>query len=210
MKKENLDDELKQLKITRDKKFNVGKKMGSQLWFHKDYANEIIGEKEFNEFKKEFKNLFDYEVIRWDSKKNEIAFIESVDFLTSNEPLVGRVQRIQKEENSFIMGKLMNQPKDPLIYHHKWLFVKDDFKKFNITESKNRSLEWKNVAGVDRTLSNKIGRLSFWNNWLKENNLKERNENHELNIFLENKKNSKNDLKEENIKRNKNGIRTRR
>ena len=197
-----MNKELDVLKIKRDKKFGVGKKMGNQLWFHKEYAKEIIGKELYSEFISQFKNAFEFEVIRWEEKKNEIAFIESVDFLNSKEPLVGRVQRIQKENNEFIFGKLMNQQKDPLIYHHKWLFVKDDFVGFSVEQSKKRSIEWKSVAGVDRQLSSKIGRLSFWDNWINENKLNKRVDDDLNNILCS----AQNQKKQTHKNKNKNGI----
>ncbi len=50
-------------------------------------------------------------------------------------------------------------PSDPYIYHHKWLFVPDDYTGFNVAESKARSEQWIALSGVDRS---RIGRLSFW------------------------------------------------
>ena len=85
--------------------------------------------------------------------------------------MVGNSLRVKKEDEEFVISKIQESPKNPLIYHHKWLFVKDDYKGFNVDESKQRSIDWKTKLGVDRVLTSKIGRLSFWNNWLNENNL---------------------------------------
>ena len=50
-------------------------------------------------------------------------------------------------------------PSDPYIYHHKWLFVADDYEGFEIMESKARSERWISLSDVDRS---RIGRRSFW------------------------------------------------
>lgn len=169
-----MNERLKLLNLSRNKINPIGKKMGNQLWFHKNYAIEILGEAKFNSFKSIVPKEFEYEVLRWDSKKEELAFIECFDFNISNEPIVGKVLRVLKKEKSFELLKVVNQPKDPLIYHHKWMFVKDDYQYFSVKESKKRSLEWKEVLGKNKSLSSKIGRLSFWDNWLEDNKLSKR------------------------------------
>lgn len=175
-----MDLELKKIGIKRDSKYNLGKKMGNQLWFHKSYADEIIDSLDFDKALSLLPKNFNYEIIRYNEQQNEIAFIECNDFNDSNEPIVGASCRINLDNKEI---KINKQPNDPLIYHHKWTFVKDDYKGFDVQESKKRSLEWKIVLGVNKEISNKIGRLSFWDNWLKENNLMSRDKK-ELKDFL--------------------------
>lgn len=50
-------------------------------------------------------------------------------------------------------------PADPYIYHHKWLFVADDYRGFDVAESKARSEQWIALGDVDRS---RIGRKSYW------------------------------------------------
>ena len=50
-------------------------------------------------------------------------------------------------------------PSDPFIYHHKWLFVKDDYDGFDVEESKTRSRAWMALTDIDRT---RIGKKSYW------------------------------------------------
>ena len=54
----------------------------------------------------------------------------------------------------------LSRPADPYIYHHKWLFVDDDYRGFNVEESKVRSQHWIGLGDVDRS---RIGRESYWN-----------------------------------------------
>lgn len=49
---------------------------------------------------------------------------------------------------------------DPFIYHHKWLFVDDNYPGFDVEESKERSAAWMALPDVDKSL---IGRASYWN-----------------------------------------------
>jgi len=48
---------------------------------------------------------------------------------------------------------------DPDIYHHKWLFVADDYQGFDVVASKTRSEQWIALGDVDRS---RIGRKSYW------------------------------------------------
>jgi hypothetical protein len=50
-------------------------------------------------------------------------------------------------------------PVDPYIYHHKWLFVDDDYRGFDTEQSKARSQQWITLGDVDRA---RIGRQSYW------------------------------------------------
>jgi hypothetical protein len=169
-----MNESLKSLKIVRNKKYNVGKKIGNQIWIHKNYISELMNLDLFEKFKSKIPDDFNYVVLRWDEKKQELAFIESVDFNTSNEPLVGDSLRVLLSQNEYVLSKRVIQQKDPLIYHHKWLFVKDDYVGFNVKESKLRSIEWKSYLGVNSQVTSRIGRLSFWDNWLNDNNLSKR------------------------------------
>ena len=52
------------------------------------------------------------------------------------------------------------------IYHHKWLFVKDDYKGFNVDDSVKRSLAWLPLRKEDKIKNVKwssIGRQKAWN-----------------------------------------------
>lgn len=165
---------LKKMKIERFPKSGVGKKMGNQVWFHKDYVNNFLDLEEYILFKKLIPSEFDFTVLRWNEKEMELAFIECTDFDEANEPIVGKALRVKRTEKSHELLNITNQQKNALIYHHKWLFVKDDYVGFNVEESKQRSIDWKTKLGINKTLSSKIGRLNFWNEWLNQEKLSTR------------------------------------
>jgi hypothetical protein len=48
---------------------------------------------------------------------------------------------------------------DPYIYHHKWLFVDDDYDGFNLEVSRRRSETWTQIPDIDNS---RIGRRSYW------------------------------------------------
>jgi hypothetical protein len=57
------------------------------------------------------------------------------------------------------MVRRRRQSRDPKIYHHKWPFVAPDYAGFDVEASRQRSLAWVHLDGVDRT---RIGRKSYW------------------------------------------------
>lgn len=167
-----LDKELSDLGLKRDSWFGVGKRIGGNLWLHKSYADEVINQDLFRGAESKLPDWFDYDVIRVSRDQSEICFICSPDFDSSNEPLVSdsfKVKVIEGREAKILSHTKLQ--KDPLIYHHKWIFVKDDYSGFSVSDSKKRSLEWKIALGVSRSLSSKIGRMSFWDSWLNKNSL---------------------------------------
>jgi 2-polyprenyl-3-methyl-5-hydroxy-6-metoxy-1,4-benzoquinol methylase len=182
-----MESELKQLKITRHNKTGVGKKIGNHIWFHKNYISDFMPTKEYDKYLSALPEDFNFKILRLDTKTSEIAFIESNDFDSNNEPLVGRSIRIFNDINGIHSSKINEPTKDPLIYHHKWLFVKDNYDNFDIKQSKERSIEWKTKLGVDKMVTSRIGRLSFWNNWLDENSLPTREINQQIMEYLTSK-----------------------
>lgn len=169
-----MDTILKKLKLVRNKTYGVGKKMGYQTWLHKNYIDSIMTKENYDLCKSQLSNDFDFTILRWDAKKEELAFIQCDDFDTAKEPIVGMIQKVSITSEGVVRGKDQKQNKDPMIYHHKWMFVKDNYEGFDVEESKCRSVKWKEELGVDRSLSSKIGRLSFWENLLVERNLEKR------------------------------------
>jgi len=166
-----MDNTLSLLKISRDKKHNLGKRIGQHLWIHKDYILDLMPLDKFTSYKSMLPESHLFNILRIDLKGDEIAFIFSPDFDSANEPIVGDSIKVNKINNEF-HTTLTKQPKNnPTIYHHKWLFVKDDYSKFNVESSKERSIAWKTKLGVNKALTSRIGRIEFWNQWLNDNNL---------------------------------------
>lgn len=157
-----IDEALKRLGLRRHKL--VGKKIGTKIWFHIDYIFDFIPSLQVHLHLKSCANYnMDSIVVRYDTKTEDVCFIESADFNESDEPIVGRSLLLRGNKPP----KLTTPSEDPLIYHHKWMFVKDDYQGFDVEQSKQRSIWWKSQMGKDRYLSNRIGRLSFWQSWIK-------------------------------------------
>jgi len=145
------------MQLQRSKKYSVGKTIGSNTWVHKQY--ETVFPKKLLRAAKKHLVSFDYTVVKYDSKAEAISFIQSPDFDTADEPIVGDVTRISAEG---AVKRIRGDIKNSLIYHHKWLMVKDDYRGFDVGISIARSKTWKAIVGVDSKVSSRIGRLNYW------------------------------------------------
>ena len=139
-----------------------GKVMGNELYVHKDYAEKHpnIPSDELKKAKEKLPKDFDYTAVKYNKKSRDFSFIHSHDFDSAHEPTVGKSIKVHSSGEI----KVTNPPKDPLIWHHKWQWVGDDYKGFDVNSSKERSKQWKSVVGVDKSVSSRIGRKSYWDN----------------------------------------------
>jgi hypothetical protein len=112
----------------------VGKQVGPQLYVHKNYANKVIPQELLSKGVSLIGD-FKYNCVMWDSKLNVIRFDESPDFDTAREPHVGNFIKILSD------GNIVNGSSQT-IWHHKWLWVMDDYTGFDINESKEWSKLW--------------------------------------------------------------------
>ena len=158
-----IEEKLKTLGLRRHGP--VGKLMGSNLWVHRAYADLILPSELINT-KNPFRAEpdFPFDVVRFDRKTWDVCLIEAPGFDHEDEPVIGRSLLIPWSDGPL---KLTSPSKNPLIYHHKWMFVADDYSGFDVMTSKRRSIWWKSQMGTDRSLSSRIGRLSFWNSWIQ-------------------------------------------
>lgn len=141
-------------------KNNVGKQVGSQIYVHKLYANEVIPkillQKAENILTKSNPD-FDYNAIMFDPKQGIIRFDQASDFDTAREPHVGDYIVVYINEN-----KPLQTGHSDSIWHHKWLWVKDDYTGFNVDKSKEWSRIW--LSKLDEPAK---GTDLTWNSQLK-------------------------------------------
>ena len=140
----------------RDRKYGIGKRMGKSVYVHSSAIGvlpEIVRKRIMRA--EMSNNLFDWTVIKYNESNENISLIESVDWDDADEPTVGQVLILKHDGGR----KLIKPSKDPWIYHHKWLFVADDYDGFDVRQSIDRSLQWMSIPGIDY---NRIGKKSFW------------------------------------------------
>lgn len=96
---------------------------------------------------------WDWDVARVDPQGMEVALIVSLDFDTAPEPTVGDMLVV-----NLVTTKTVHRPERGFIYHHKHLFVPDDYRGFDLDRSRARSEAWEEL-GVDKS---RIGRRAYW------------------------------------------------
>ena len=137
----------------RSSRYGVGKEIGGSVYLHRSYENRfgdvVLAAKE------NLPDGFSYEVVKYDYRTNSVSFVQCKDFDTTPEPTVGEIVTVDAEGHV----RRRQQSRDSEIYHHKWLFVADDYDGFDVRQSRQRSLSWMALDGVDRK---RIGRKSYW------------------------------------------------
>lgn len=141
----------------RSSKYGVGKTMGDNTWVHRTYE-DVFPADVIKAAKQNLSEGFDYTAVRYNRRDGSVAFIQCGDFDTAHEPTVGASCKVSKAGEA----KTSKAQRDPLIWHHKWTFVKDDYPGFNVAASVRRSIAWKSKLGKDAKMSSRIGRKSVW------------------------------------------------
>lgn len=139
----------------------AGKVIGGHVYVHRS-AEDVIPAPVLSSAKHLLPAVA-YAVVKWTPATGAISLIESPDFLTAPEPIVGTAYRVHDGTI-----RMIHQKADPQIYHHKWLFVRPDFRGFDVAQSMLRSLQWMAYPGIDRT---RIGQQAFWHATLAQQGL---------------------------------------
>lgn len=128
--------------VIRRFKDNVGKKVGTSLYVHKLYADEVIPKnilQRAEDILTRSNPDFAYNSIMFDPQRGIIRFDEAPDFDTASEPTVGNYITV------FLNRSNTSPPQkghSDSIWHHKWLWVKDDYTGFDVDKSKEWSRQW--------------------------------------------------------------------
>ena len=133
-------ENLKTLKGSTIKRFQnkVGKLVGTQIYVHRKYANEVIPTEILRfaaETLKKFKPNFRFNSVMWNRETNAVRFDEAPDFDTAREPHVGKYITISPDGTA-------KEGQSNSIWHHKWLWVKDDYQGFDVDKARQWSTLW--------------------------------------------------------------------
>lgn len=149
--------------ITEERR--IGKVIGGEHYVHRQYESSISDQEGLEKAKSHLspEHREKYTAVKHNKKEGTFSFIHSPDFDTSDEPISGESHKV-KPDGSVTITK---QKKDPQIWHHKWQWVGDDYKGFDVQKSKERSQHWKTVADKikqekDPTIYKRIGTKSYW------------------------------------------------
>ena len=114
----------------RSKRYGVGKEIGGKVYVHKNYATRIVNQSDLEKAISLLPKEFKYNCIMVDRNKPYIIrFDEAPDFDTAREPVVGDYIEINIDEF------LIREGHSNSIWHHKWMWVDDDYERFDVDEA---------------------------------------------------------------------------
>lgn len=137
---QEMPDSYKTLKgsVVKRSKYGVGKQMGSQVYLHKDYVSDVIPKKVWENALKVLDDAdsgFEYNCVMYDTKTGNVRFDEAPDFDEAREPIVGDTITVKPDGT-------VKRGHSNYIWHHKWLWVKNDYQGFDVNQSKAWSNKW--------------------------------------------------------------------
>ena len=164
-------------------KYPLGKHIGGAVYVHKNYEKQFPKD-ELKKAKSLLPKDFEYDVVKYIPKTKAFSFIISKDFDTRDEPSVNGGLSVKD-------GVVKKFGDNGWIYHHKWQFVGNDYKGFNISDSKKRSEQWMALKGINKS---KIGQRKYWEREV-ESKLKNEGSRMSFKKFYEKNLEEKEDLK---------------
>ena len=123
----------------RSKRYGVGKEIGGKIYVHKNYYSLVISPNQFFEAASLLPYGFVFNCLMIDKKKSTIRFDEAPDFDTAREPHPGDSIEIN------LITKEIRKRHSDFIWHHKWMWVDDDYAGFDVDESYRWSQQWTKI-----------------------------------------------------------------
>ena len=153
--------------IIKRSKYDVGKDIGDCIYIKTDYVFDVMDKKMWFKFLEYLNNNENWNkvinrerggnILKIKKDFSSVTLINSPDFDISEEPYIKNWLKVDLNNKKTIYGE--SNPENPPIYHHKWLFVKDNYDGFNVESSKRRSKLWLSLSGIDFS---RIGYKKYW------------------------------------------------
>jgi hypothetical protein len=133
-----------------------GKVIGGRRYFHRSALD--LQEPKYRDAiaqAERYCSGWEWTVARVDLNAEQVTLVKSFDWDTAPEPAVGPFCTVD------LTGTMQARISEAsgLIYHHKWMFVADDYEGFDVEESKARSAAWEALPNVDKS---RIGQRQYW------------------------------------------------
>lgn len=106
-----------------------------------------------------------YHIIKVDTKNKKISLIECFDWDKYYEPIVGNSYCFDTFTGLYTMKKGGTK-----VYHHRWMFVSENYKGFDLEKSKQRTWMLWDIPEFQEN-KNRVGSLQYWEEFLKKYNL---------------------------------------
>jgi hypothetical protein len=144
--------------VIKRSKYGVGKEIGGCVYVHKMYADLFPDINGYLIRLNEVAPNFEFNIIKYCGSKDSVSFLNSPNFDTADEPTITDYVVVNRDGSH-------KKGKSNTIYHHKWLFVRDDYPNFDVDEAFARSRDWLQLPDIDFT---RIGKPEVWNKFLDQ------------------------------------------
>ena len=159
--------------------YEVGKVMAGTIYFHKDYADQVLPEGLLEKAEQYLPEGFEYNTLAWDPKQpNVLRFDECKGFDTDPNPVVGRQFKVNVDTGQPLYKTPDGTRFESQIFHDKWQWVGNDYEGFDVQESYNWSKLYN--SRIDSTPS---GRVEKWQEQLRKAGLSEQGEKAKMQLY---------------------------
>lgn len=142
-------------------KYPIGKVIGGKVYMHIDYI-DTLPSPEQAKIALTASGLLKARTLSYDPKKVIYMFSEAPNFNKHSEPAPGKSVKVEMDGDD--VDKVY-PPKDiKQIWHHVWMWVDDNYKGFNVSNSYQWSKKWA------AKISNPSGSLRVWKKQLLDAN----------------------------------------
>lgn len=148
-------------------KFGVGKQMGSKIYFHISLHDQFIPADVWEKVEQmwdhldwmsNYNNPHKFNTVCYDLKKPNVVRLDTCpNFDTDREPMVGMTYAFDTENDEIHIVQV-NQ-----VFHHKWLWVTEDYEGFDVQESYEWSNTWLNKLNEPAS-----GYINKWSEQLRK------------------------------------------
>jgi len=109
------------------------------IFAHKNYAADIMPQETYDKAEQiAQQNGFEFNCINYDPRKPNIVRLDQApDFDTAREPITGDWIKVDTDT-----GQIVGKGHSDQIWHHKWLWVKDDYQGFDVNQAFDWSKQW--------------------------------------------------------------------
>ena len=149
------------------------KRIGSVYYVHKSNIQELLLMLPNDWYKREIIHWYEfkerpgtspYEVIKYDTKKHKLSFIDSPDWFTANEPTVGNYICCDFDKETIV-----HRSGDSQVYHSKELFMADDTDLIDLEKAKERTKLWQSL--VTKEEKKLIGSKKYWTEFCEKHGI---------------------------------------
>ena len=149
------------------------KKVGSCIYVHKSNIQELLDVLPDDAYKGDIlywynfrkqKGTASYEVIKYDTKKHKLSFIDSPDWFSANEPTVGNYTCWDFDKETAVHRSGGTQ-----VYHSKELFMADDTDLIDIQKAKERTKLWQSL--IKKEEKKLIGNKNYWKQFCEKHGI---------------------------------------